>query len=321
MAELTIDAVATDDQTVTTTLQGTEHFNFKQSLQFVKDSGATTLSERISDDNTTLERPLRLGARMLWVTLRSAEEDSAVELTLTAVDDAEPPTQAELDQAAAWATRRFWIDVDMGAVEKAIAVDDYGKELITRFFPARPANYPNAWEALIKSVIHSQIYPGFAQKLDEYLCRNYGTVVTYAEETFYLYPTPEQLVTAPPDDLIAAKFSRQKADFLTTIPQQMLDEPDVYDFEAMRSRDGEEVIKTLKQLHGVGDWTAQNVAMRGLPHLDVFIDEKATRETLTPVYGKENKITKKQVRVGVERFSPYRAFACYYTYMKHFGMD
>ena len=308
------------DDTVQAKLTPTEYFSFAQSLEFIEDSGANNHLDQIDVKATTLERPIYLNDKLFWIRLES-QDGHTIEMTLTAPEGQEIPNQADVDAAAQWANRRFWLDVDMEAVKKALVTDKYGEELVTRFFPARPANYPSAWEALIKSVIHSQIFPGFAAKLDDYLCRNYGTEVKFKGETYHMVPTPEQLLNAIPEDLQAASFSRQKADYLTTIPKQMTEDPAMYDFDAMRDLDPEVAVKRLKGLHGVGDWTAQNTVMRGLPHLDAFIDEKATRATLTPYYGKEDKLTKKQAKEAVERFSPYRAFACYYTYMKHFNME
>jgi len=309
-----------DGSTRAVTLHPTEGFYWKQSLEFVDDSGATNHLDQIAEDFSSLARPLRLGTAVYWITLTGENDGTAVRLALRAPDDADPPSDDVLDEAVAWANRRFFMDVEMDEVENALKGDKYGAELLTRFFPARPANYPSAWEALIKSVVHMQIYPGFAAQLDDYLCRNYGTTVTFDGETFHMVPTPAELLAAIPDDLRAAKFSRQKADFLTTIPFQIKEEPEKFDFEAMRERDPDESVQTLKELHGVGDWVAQNVVMRGLPHTDLFIDEKTTRAALTPVYGKADNLGKRAMRDAVARFSPYRSFACYYTYMKHFDM-
>ncbi len=314
------EATHIGDDTVQAKLTPTEHFSFAQSLEFIEDSGANNHLDQIDVKATTLERPIYLNDKLFWIRLES-QDGHTIQMTLTAPEGQEIPNQADVDAAAEWANRRFWLDVDMEAVKKALVTDKYGEELVTRFFPARPANYPSAWEALIKSVIHSQIFPGFAAKLDDYLCRNYGTEVKFKGETYHMVPTPEQLLNAIPEDLQAASFSRQKADYLTTIPKQMTEDPDMYDFDAMRDLDPDVAVKRLKALHGVGDWTAQNTVMRGLPHLDAFIDEKTTRATLTPYYGKEDKLTKKQAKEAVGRFSPYRAFACYYTYMKHFNME
>lgn len=316
---LKTDAFTRTGSTLHTTLYPTEHFSFAQSLEFMQSSGAVNHLDQVNDDKTQHQRPLRLGDRVFWVVLESPD-DKTLTITVAPADDAPPPEDTHLQQAIQWANRRFFLDLDMGAVQAALSTNAYGEELITRYYPGRPANYPSAWEALVRSVVHSRIFPGLAQKLDAYLCETYGTAFTYQGQIYHLIPTPEQLAKATPDDLRAARFSRQKAEYLVTFSQQILDEPDVYDFEAMTDLPGDEIVERLSKLHGVGPWTAQNVAMRGVPHLDVFIDEKTTRETLTPYFGKDGKITKKQVADSTSNYAPYRSIVCYYTYMKHFDM-
>lgn len=302
-----------------TIIHGTDYFDFAGALKAVDDTGAVTISDIISDDHKTLERALHVNGRVMWVQLQVVNDDeSAVMITVDIPNSDDLPTKDDVNTVAEWANRRFWMDVDLKDVEQALDTDHYGNELIARFFPWRPVNYGGPWEAMMKSVIHAQIFPGFANNLDKYLCERFGTVIDYNGKTGYLYPTPEELLIAQPDELIEAKFSRRKADYLTTIPRQILDDRKTYDFDDMRSRNGADVIKSLKELHGVGDWTSQNVAMRGLPHQDIFIDEKNTRKELAPIYGEKGKIGKRDFREATEKFAPYRTFACFYTYMRHF---
>ncbi len=316
------DNIITVDGKLQTVIHGTRYFHAKNAIRAVDNTGAYTLSDFIDGDRGILERPLHVNDKVLWVTLHAVDDDdTAVMITADIPDSDDLPTTEDITFIAEWANRRFWMDIELKDVEQALDKDSYGDELIARFFPIRPVNYGGPWEAMLKSIIHAQIFPGFAKRLDEYLCKRFGTVVDYNGKTGYLYPTVEDLITADPDELIDAKFSHQKADFLTTLPRQILDDLSTYDFEDMCSRDGDEVVKTLKTLRGVGDWTAQNVAMRGLPHPDVFIDEKTTRKELTPIYGEKDKLGKKLFRESTARFSPYRTFACFYTYMRHFSTD
>lgn len=297
----------------------TKHFDFLQSLEFADNSGATDRLDIVNKDDAILKRPMLIDDTPYMVTLEAVEQ-LKVKVTVTAEDGTEAPDETALQYAADWAGHRFWMFVDMDAVKDAIAVDDYGKLLVDTQAPARPANYPSAWEALLISVVHAQIFPSLAKTLDDTLAEVFGMKATFDGETYYLTPRPFDLLRANPDELRGMKFSRQKADYLTTIPNTVLDEAPKYHFEAMREIDGQDVVKTLTKLKGVGPWTSQNVAMRGLPHTDVFIDEKATRAEIAPFYFRNvDEIDKKNFQETVAHFAPYRSFACYYAYMRHFG--
>ncbi|MEO0565937.1 MAG: hypothetical protein AAF125_27755, partial [Chloroflexota bacterium] len=141
-----------DNHTAAVTLYPTKHFDFVLSVKFVQDSGALNHLDQIAEDHTRIERPHRLGDSVYWLALASAA-DGAVKLTVRAPDDAPPPDEAAMQAAIEHANNRFFMDVDMAAVEKALEGDSYGEEILARFFPARPANYPSACEALIKSVV------------------------------------------------------------------------------------------------------------------------------------------------------------------------
>ncbi|MEL7435833.1 MAG: hypothetical protein AAFN11_17945 [Chloroflexota bacterium] len=309
------------DKTISGIITATPPFDFAQSLGFLENSGANDRLDTVNADEATLVRPMLLADHPHRVTL-SAEDGTNIRVTIRTSDGEDVPAEAILQEAVEWANHRFWLDVDMNAVKDAISGDDYGDMLVDTQFPSRPANYPSAWEALLISVVHAQIYPGLAQKLDDTLAEVYGRQATFEGEKAYLTPRPFDLLRAFEDELRGMKFSRQKADYLTTFPQTIMDNPKDYNFIAMRDEEGEEVVKRLKDLRGVGAWTSQNVAMRGLPHKDVFIDEKTTRKAIAPFYYRnEDEITKGNFQKTVARFAPYRSFACYYTYMHHFGMS
>ena len=305
-----------NDTTMRATLYPNQPFDLAWAVKFIDDSGAVDQLDEINVEKATLRRPLRVRDVVFITEIGPA----AVTLTVQAADDQPAADETMLNAIADRYNRRFFMDVDMDAVKKALSADDYGKELIKDFWPLRPANYAGPWEALLKSLVHAQIFPSFAASLDQTLREQYGERVVFDGEPLRYWPRPIELAFAIEEDLRAFKFSRQKADYLVNISRTVLDDPKTYDFDAMREIPGPDAVKQLTTLRGVGAWTSQNVAMRGLPHTDVFIDEKATRKAIAPYYSRNDDMNKREVAAAVERFAPYRTFACYYTYMKHFGV-
>jgi len=312
-----ITHIKTVDNTISGIVTASKHFDFTQSLSFMDDSGANDRLDVFDKEAGFLQRAMLLQDHPYLVTLE-AQENTDLEVIVQSPDGEETPDGSILQSAVEWANRRFWLDVDMEDVKATIAGDDFGDMLVDTIFPLRPANYASAWEALLISVNHAQVYPGLAKQLDDNLAEVFGVKATFDEQSYYLTPRPFDMLRAEEEELKGLRFSRQKADYLTSIPQTVMDDPD-YDFEDMRSRDGQEVVKTLKKLRGVGEWTSQNVAMRGLPHKDVFIDEDNTRKAIAPFYYRNlDSITKRNFQETVARFAPYRSFACFYTYMHYF---
>jgi 3-methyladenine DNA glycosylase/8-oxoguanine DNA glycosylase len=299
-------------------LRPTVYFDFKKSLEFIKESGANDKADRIDSANPLLERAILLEGKPFLVRLSPLNQTidaPTLQLELQADDETEnPPTEAAIEGAAEWANRRFFLDVNMEEVKEAIAVNEFGEQLVNRFFPARPVNLSNAWDGLLRTVIANQIFPGLAARLQQSLLDLYGKIARFDGKEYRFFPSPEKIITIAPDELTAMKFSRQKASFLPGIAHKLLDEPDKYNFERLRLLPAEETVSILDELPGVGAWTAQYVAMRGLPHKDVFINEAGLRKALAANYDRRAE-SEEGMATLTKVFSPYRSFACYYTYM------
>ncbi|NWJ95331.1 MAG: DNA-3-methyladenine glycosylase 2 family protein [Chloroflexi bacterium] len=309
---------------LTGTLQPTEPFSFKRSLTSLRESGATDLNDSFGPEDKWLERPVHLNGHSFLLRLTDLAleaEAPRLELVLLAEDDVETaPTRADFEAAAEWANRRFWLDIDMLAVRDVLMVDEYGEELVTRYWPARPTNLPGPWEGLLKTVIGNQIYPGLAIRLLQTLLDTYGQKVQFQGKVSHLYPTPERLANVLPENLLGLRFSRQKARYLPGIVQAVLEHPDRYNWEHMRSLPAEKAVAALDELSGVGPWTAHYVAMRGLPHLDIFVDEEGLHKTLAAAYSRRASLSSDETAKLMKVYSPYRSFACYYTYMRMYAV-
>ncbi len=313
-----------DEGTVTTLILPTAPFEFKQSLTSLKNSGATDQTDILDEQLGWLERPLLLNGKPFLVRLSDLTPDPSsprLQLTLWAEDNADTsPSETDLRLAAEWANRRFFLDLDMEKVREALKVDSYGEELSVIYWPSRPGNLGGAWEGLLKTVISNQVYPGLAVQLQRGLLAFYGTLVHFKGKEYRLFPSVEKMAAIQPDDLLGMKFSRQKASYLPGIAQMIEANLERFDFERLRGLPGEEAVAILDELPGVGPWTAHYVAMRGLPHLDVFIDEQGLRKTLAVAYDHPAALSNDEFSNLTKIFAPYRTFACYYTYMKMYNV-
>jgi DNA-3-methyladenine glycosylase II len=314
---------AEDDFTLSAELLPTTPFDFHASLNSLKESGATDQTETLAEDLSWLERPLMLDNRPFLVRLANAGslEQPRLSLRLRADEDADSlPTTAHLEKATQWADRRFYLTVNLEEIRAALSVNEYGENLCARFFPARPTGLGGAWEGLLRTVIANQIYPGLAKRLQETFLTFYGAKVRFGDKEYHLFPTPEKLAEVSPDELQSMRFSRQKAAYLPGIANMILAEPEKFDFERLSHLPGHEAVAILDELPGVGKWTAHYVAMRGLCHPDVFIDEKGLRKTLASGYDRRADLSDEEFESLTAVFAPYRTFACYYSYMRMYNV-
>lgn len=295
----------------------------REAINRLVESGATDALDRIPEKRDWVGRFMLYEEVPLYTHLTVHPDDSTrVRLTVQSADGkSEPPSAEQVEWVQGEYNRRFFWDVDMEAVQTALEAHPFGMELAARFHPIRPVNLADGWSALLKTVIANQIYPGLATRLNQTLREQFGPRARFNGEWIYFYPHPDVLAEVHPDQLRPLSFSRQKADYLPAIGDAIAANPDTYDWTRLRHTSPEETLTALLELHGVGKWTAHYVAMRGIAHSDIFIDEATIRKAVGLGSGRGEKINDSTFHKLTSVYAPYRTFACYYAYMMHYNAD
>ena len=133
---------------------------------------------------------------------------------------------------------------------------------------ARPGlRVPGAWdgfELAIRAVLGQQITVAAAASLAGRLVAAHGEILAEPDGTLtHAFPTPEALAKA---DLAALGMPRARAAALSAVAAAALADPHL--FEA--TSDLDQAIKRLRAIRGVGEWTAQYIALRQLREPDAF---------------------------------------------------
>ncbi len=162
--------------------------------------------------------------------------------------------------------RAFDLDADIGAITSTLGNDPWLGPLIAR----RPGlRVPGAWdrfELAVRAVLGQQISVAAARKLAAQLVELAGTPVP-AELTRsglrFAFPEPEQLATADLSPL-GVPGARRRA--LQAIARAALADPLVF-----HPRESvEATVAALREIAGVGAWTAHYIALRAGQETDAF---------------------------------------------------
>jgi AraC family transcriptional regulator of adaptative response / DNA-3-methyladenine glycosylase II len=133
---------------------------------------------------------------------------------------------------------------------------------------ARPGlRVPGAWdgfELAVRAILGQQITVVAATRLAGQLVSHFGeNVTTFDAGLTHVFPTPRQLAEA---DLAVIGMPRPRRTALSALAAAVAADPDI--FGPRRSLD--EAITRLRSLAGIGEWTAQYIAMRELREPDAF---------------------------------------------------
>ena len=122
-------------------------------------------------------------------------------------------------------------------------------------------------ELAVRAVLGQQVTVQAGCRQAQRLVARFGeSIATPWPELNRLFPTPAALAAASSDDLGTLGIIRQRQAAITGIARAVLEKK----LQLHGGADVPATIETLKALPGIGDWTAQYIAMRALRWPDAF---------------------------------------------------
>ena len=218
----------------------------------------------------------------------------ALELTL------DFPDPTALPEIVARLRRMFDLDADLITMQRHLSNDP----LLARLIAERPGlRVPGAWDGLelaIRAVLGQQITVVAAIKLAGKLVAQYGVpLVSPREGLTHVFPDASVLAAA---DLATLGMPKSRGRTLSGVAQALLDDPLLFE----PGREGG--VARLLALHGIGEWTAQYIALRQLREMDGFANgDVGLINALAALEGEP--VTAKQLLLRAEAWRPYRGYA------------
>jgi AraC family transcriptional regulator of adaptative response / DNA-3-methyladenine glycosylase II len=202
--------------------------------------------------------------------------------------------------------RVFDLAADVGAIAAQLAADPALAALVA----ARPGlRVPGAWdgfELAVRAVLGQQITVGAARRLAGKMVAAYGeplarTTGVADRGLMAVFPSPARLATA---NVAALGMPRARAATITALAAAAAADPALFE----REHDLDGAIARLRGLPGIGEWTAQYIAMRALREPDAF--PAADVGLLRAMAGVEGtRPTPVALLARAEAWRPWRAYA------------
>jgi AraC family transcriptional regulator, regulatory protein of adaptative response / DNA-3-methyladenine glycosylase II len=215
------------------------------------------------------------------------------------------PDMAALPQIIARVRRVFDLAADPDTIGAHLSQDP----LLAPLVSARPGlRVPGAWdgfELAVRAIFGQQITVPAATKLLGKLVEAHGTrlpvMMKDHEGLSHLFPPPARLAKA---DLTELGMPSARALAVTSLARSIAADPAIFS----RSADLDGAIAKLRALPGIGEWTAQYIAMRELREPDAFpaADIGLLRAMATTDGRRPSPV---ELLARAERWRPWRAYA------------
>ncbi len=198
---------------------------------------------------------------------------------------------------------------DLAADPVAIGAHLGQDPLLAPLVAARPGlRVPGAWdgfELAARAILGQQITvsaaTGLAGKLVAYYGNKIGDPAALDQGLTHVFPTPQQLVGV---DLAAIGMPKARRTALASLAAAVVADPLI--FGPRRSL--EDAVAQLRSLAGVGEWTAQYIAMRELREPDAFpAADIGLMRAMSDASGVRP--SPAELRAHAERWRPWRAYA------------
>ncbi len=212
------------------------------------------------------------------------------------------PDPAALPEIERRLRTMFDLDAQPQLINPQLATDPLMAQLVA----ARPGlRVPGTWDGLelaIRAVLGQQIAVVAAIRLAGKLVAQYGQpLATPHAGITHVFPAAEVLAAA---DLATLGMPKARGRTLSGVAQALLDDPRLFEPQASLKAG----VARLVALPGIGDWTAQYIAMRQMREVDAFASgDIGLINALAALEG--GPVSARQLLTRAEAWRPLRAYA------------
>jgi AraC family transcriptional regulator of adaptative response / DNA-3-methyladenine glycosylase II len=188
--------------------------------------------------------------------------DGFLRLTLRGVET------ASLFEVVQRCRELFDLDAPVADIADVLGKDDALSKLLKRHKGVRVPGYWDGFELTVRAILGQQVSVKAATTIAGRIASSYGEALSLppgvdSKELRFIFPVPERLMRARLENV---GIIRSRADTIRAVARAVVNREVNFD----PAQDPVDFCKSLQQIKGIGDWTAQYIAMRALKNPDAF---------------------------------------------------
>ena len=261
--------------------------------------------------NGRFTKILRINKKLILLSLTSEGSVEYPKLKAELRTDQKISSEDKIE-AMKLANKLFSLDLDLKPFYGTVKNDEVLKKITQELYGLKSPTTETVFEALVDSIIEQQISLKVANTLEHRVIKKFGDVLTLDENSYYAYPTPDNLVSASVDDLRECGLSQRKAEYVVGLSRQISNGG--LDLEKIKGyEDSDRIIKELDEIRGIGVWTAELTMIRSMQKWDAFpADDLGLRRVISKYYRNGESISAEEARKIAEPWKAWKGLAAYY---------
>ena len=174
----------------------------------------------------------------------------------------------EHSEAFTLVRRILGVDRELTHFDRAAARMAWLRPLALRMRGVKPPRYPSLWEAFVNAIVFQQVSLHAASAIVRRLITTIGQPIESEGTLLYVFPSAEQVLREEDGLLRAAGLSGGKLATLRRAGEALAS--GALNESMLEERPSADAAALLRQIKGIGPWTAAVILLRGLGRLDVF---------------------------------------------------
>jgi DNA-3-methyladenine glycosylase II len=206
----------------------------------------------------------------------------------------------------------FSLDYDLAPFYEGVSNDNIMAYLTRQLWGLKSPTTQTVFEALVDSIVEQQISLKVANSIEHKITKKFGGTLDLEGNTYYAYPTPQNLASASIEEIRQCGLSLRKAEYIKGI--SALITQGKLDLEKLRNYESaEQIIRELDEIRGIGVWTAELTMLRGMQRLEALpADDLGLRRVISHYYCSGKMITGAEARQIAKVWGNWKGLAAYY---------
>jgi DNA-3-methyladenine glycosylase II len=245
----------------------------------------------------------------LRLPVRIGEVPAVIEVAASGTGNIEAICRPESDteQVRSLVQWVLFAELDLGPFYGLVKEDSRLAHIVAELRGLKPTRPASLFEMAVTAITEQQLSLASAYHIRERLIQRFGEPVNGLR----IFPEPDALASASPDDLRSCGLSKQKTAYIRWLASQT--SGGHVNLDALKGMGDDEARETMMNWPGFGRWSVDYMLVRGLARPDcVPADDLGIRDVVGMYVGDGVRVMPKEVIRRLEAFRPYRGLLAFY---------
>ena len=290
----------------TGTLTPTPPFDFSKSLQFLGIFGPTKNEQTVSTHSLTKAISIDGQTVVFQLTSIGTTEKPGLEYTLFSKGPITEATENVVTERMA-----FFLSLqdDLQPFYRIGRDDPDFAPIIEHLYGYHQVKFLTPFENACWAVLTQRNPMKIAQKTKQALVEKYGSELEVNGSVYWAFPEPMQIVVADESELLKVIRNDRRTEYLLSIARAFSE----VDEEFLKTAPDEEVEAWLRNIKGIGEWSATFIMVRGLGRMEhVPLTETRLFEAASKVYGHGEELNRDNLKRVADTYGSWQGYWAHY---------